>query len=128
MKGICLSLKTVVSDFLFFNFHNIFFLFKVGSQFSALKSVCVQPPFSGTLPVFFANFFTYSESPFNSLIDEGLKCKNYPMGIEVMAVLKKLLADARIDSARGGHHHQTCLLYTSPSPRDRSLSRMPSSA
>ena len=24
--------------------------------------------------------------------------------------------------------HQTCLLYTSPSPRDRSVSRMPSSA
>ena len=24
--------------------------------------------------------------------------------------------------------HNTCLLYTSPSPRDRSLSRMPSSA
>ena len=46
-------------------------------------------------------FFTYSESPFNSLIDEGLKCKNYPMGIEVMAVLKKLLANARIGSPRG---------------------------
>ena len=26
------------------------------------------------------------------------------------------------------HRLQTCLLYTSPSPRDRSLSRMPSSA
>ena len=25
-------------------------------------------------------------------------------------------------------HYKTCLLYTSPSPRDRSLSRMPSSA
>ena len=25
-------------------------------------------------------------------------------------------------------HHQTCLLYTSPSPRDLSTSRMPSSA
>ena len=25
-------------------------------------------------------------------------------------------------------HKQVCLLYTSPSPRDRSLSRMPSSA
>ena len=28
------------------------------------------------------------------------------MGIEVMAVLKKLLANARIRSSRGGHHHQ----------------------
>ena len=27
-----------------------------------------------------------------------------------------------------GHEQYTCLLYTSPSPRDRSLSRMPSSA
>ena len=26
------------------------------------------------------------------------------------------------------HNYQTCLLYTSPSPRDRLLSRMPSSA
>ena len=26
------------------------------------------------------------------------------------------------------HEHNDCLLYTSPSPRDRSLSRMPSSA
>ena len=27
-----------------------------------------------------------------------------------------------------GHHYQRCLLYTSPSPRDRQKSRMPSSA
>ena len=26
------------------------------------------------------------------------------------------------------HHHENCLLYTSPSPRDGTLSRMPSSA
>ena len=26
------------------------------------------------------------------------------------------------------YHHKTCLLYTSPSPRDLSTSRMPSSA
>ena len=31
---------------------------------------------------------------------------------------------------RGNHYHKnsTCLLYTSPSPRDRTRSRMPSSA
>ena len=29
---------------------------------------------------------------------------------------------------RGGELHSTCLLYTSPSPRDRQKSRMPSSA
>ena len=29
---------------------------------------------------------------------------------------------------RGGSNHEPCLLYTSPSPRDRTRSRMPSSA
>ena len=28
----------------------------------------------------------------------------------------------------GGNNAETCLLYTSPSPRDKRLSRMPSSA
>ena len=32
------------------------------------------------------------------------------------------------ESPRGRHFHQGCLLYTSPSPRDGLLSRMPSSA
>ena len=104
MKGICLSKKTIGSDFLFFNFHNFTFPFKVGSTFSALKSVCVQPPFTGTLADFFANFFTYSESPINSLIDKGLKCKNYSRGIGVMTVSKKLLANPRISSSRALHH------------------------
>ena len=36
---------------------------------------------------------------------------------------------SRYASAPGAaHHHGTCLLYTSPSPRDRQKSRMPSSA
>ena len=33
-----------------------------------------------------------------------------------------------VHEAVPGHHHQICLLYTSPSPRDLSTSRMPSSA
>ena len=32
------------------------------------------------------------------------------------------------DGVHRGAHHSTCLLYTSPSPRDGLLSRMPSSA
>ena len=32
------------------------------------------------------------------------------------------------DAADGEHYEWTCLLYTSPSPRDRTRSRMPSSA
>ena len=38
------------------------------------------------------------------------------------------LRDAFITASPYAHWRQTCLLYTSPSPRDRSLSRMPSSA
>ena len=33
-----------------------------------------------------------------------------------------------IQSAAANAQHQDCLLYTSPSPRDRTRSRMPSSA
>ena len=40
-------------------------------------------------------FYIYSESPFNFLIGEGLNCKNYPLGIEVMPSLplKAMLPD-----------------------------------
>ena len=37
------------------------------------------------------------------------------------------MADRRVQT-RGWHNVTTCLLYTSPSPRDRTRSRMPSSA
>ena len=33
-----------------------------------------------------------------------------------------------VSISRSGGRNNNCLLYTSPSPRDRSLSRMPSSA
>ena len=34
----------------------------------------------------------------------------------------------KLQSSNCGKHHKCCLLYTSPSPRDGLLSRMPSSA
>ena len=48
--------------------------------------------------------------------------------------LVKLLVDnfkdevGNLDLSRLNQTHPTCLLYTSPSPRDRQKSRMPSSA
>ena len=43
--------------------------------------------------------------------------------------VRALLAAPRARlGARGGLEHVACLLYTSPSPRDATLSRMPSSA
>ena len=51
---------------------------------------------------------------------------------------RKLLIDKNVDFEEGGHSInilsecgtlvKSCLLYTSPSPRDATLSRMPSSA
>ena len=48
----------------------------------------------------------------------------------ILAVLIGVIAAATVGSAVGLHAamDRSCLLYTSPSPRDRSLSRMPSSA
>ena len=34
----------------------------------------------------------------------------------------------KLEISRTSHPYYTCLLYTSPSPRDRNVSRMPSSA
>ena len=36
--------------------------------------------------------------------------------------------DVKADVVLPYNHHSNCLLYTSPSPRDGSISRMPSSA
>src|SRR5664279_3254798 len=37
-----------------------------------------------------------------------------------------LLNGMRLNDPQSGHHNMDCLLYTSPSPRDGLLSRMPS--
>ena len=44
--------------------------------------------------------------------------------------MNALLGDTNLDSVRDDLYDtdKACLLYTSPSPRDRSISRMPSSA
>ena len=53
-----------------------------------------------------------------SLIPEGRRLFPY------MSVLENLNLGAYLQSSKA----EICLLYTSPSPRDRSVSRMPSSA
>ena len=48
---------------------------------------------------------------------------------EQLNVLKKIPHSCKFGGATGNFNaHQVCLLYTSPSPRDLSTSRMPSSA
>ena len=43
-------------------------------------------------------------------------------------VSPKIIEDPRKDFVMYGEDNNFCLLYTSPSPRDRTRSRMPSSA
>ena len=40
----------------------------------------------------------------------------------------RAIAEVRLDGIASGEVRQACLLYTSPSPRDKRQSRMPSSA
>ena len=95
----------------------IFDFWKFITSLSPLKWEVSYPRKSGFLfnldllalwLIFFANFLH---------ILKGLKCKKYSMDIEVMTVWKKLLADARIGSSRGGHHqyhkhsNPTIILY-----------------
>ena len=56
----------------------------------------------------------------------GQKTFREKLGIDVMAQLKALVRKAH--GREDGPEMETCLLYTSPSPRDLSTSRMPSSA
>ena len=42
--------------------------------------------------------------------------------------MQSYLDEARLRGDASGNYSQLCLLYTSPSPRDRQKSRMPSSA
>ena len=65
---------------------------------------------------------------YGSLTVEAIHCEKRPPEElpETFAFLK--IHDAKLDGEGGDGELETCLLYTSPSPRDLSTSRMPSSA
>ena len=58
-----------------------------------------------------------------SLCFRAMDSSNYDVRCDVAKLLGRLLAATQTPQAA-----QRCLLYTSPSPRDRQKSRMPSSA
>ena len=47
---------------------------------------------------------------------------------EYLSTLKSKFKDVELEFFQSNHEGEFCLLYTSPSPRDDELSRMPSSA
>ena len=61
----------------------------------------------------------------------GLGYVGLPLAVEFskkFPVVGFDINNTRVNELNNGHDVTLCLLYTSPSPRDRSLSRMPSSA
>ena len=61
------------------------------------------------------------------IIHRDLTAKNVLLTSSLVAKITDL-GNSRIVNLQPGQLAQTCLLYTSPSPRDATLSRMPSSA
>ena len=65
---------------------------------------------------------------FNALTSAGAASANYPFCTIDPNVGKVDVPDPRLQVLDDFVKAQRCLLYTSPSPRDRTRSRMPSSA
>ena len=64
------------------------------------------------------------QSPIAVRVNSDIKVSPQNLGSEDMdQLLLELLGEEKLNE-----FNQTCLLYTSPSPRDRQKSRMPSSA
>ena len=72
-----------------------------------------EPSWPGTGP------FQPSIRPFHRLLPDHVEIASFPYRVSVWVGLFPLPSESPLT---------TCLLYTSPSPRDATLSRMPSSA
>ena len=80
------------------------------------------------------NQSTVIKEAINSLLDEGVTDKQdiYSKVVDKLGVprptVRRVARDLRNELLTKIKILQSCLLYTSPSPRDATLSRMPSSA
>ena len=85
------------------------------------------------------NSYNLKAIPYGVMIDEAGRMVKSPFNInvakkETIAMLEKWLSDPTYNATLLRNlkplskSPNTCLLYTSPSPRDRTRSRMPSSA
>ena len=92
----------------------------------AAQKVVISKDLKADLQAFFASM---SYDKLFILTDTNTQEKCYPLIKDIPA-----LQDTPVITVQAGDTHKDieqvayCLLYTSPSPRDRSLSRMPSSA
>ena len=81
------------------------------------------------LPLLWHNNTTWDENLIGKMTEDenGMKIAD-PVATEAVERFKEWIADVpRLKELRFTRY-QDCLLYTSPSPRDRQKSRMPSSA
>ena len=74
---------------------------------------------------FTPDYFEYSESYFKDFLNDPKNLENKKSEFFIPLMVNKLIKDG---TATVKVLDTTCLLYTSPSPRDRTRSRMPSSA
>ena len=108
------------------------FQYKTAVITNLLENWNSKPEFSNALHVIGANSWieeltlknnTFYEQYFTKAISSVPKAQSNKMKADIKAVFEELITDttsfARVSP---------CLLYTSPSPRDRTRSRMPSSA
>ena len=88
--------------------------------------MCLHSPGSGIAGLMYHQLLSFlpSEKESSILIKSLIPCR-VSVGLEILKECSSALMDAK---SRSHVRHMTCLLYTSPSPRDRTRSRMPSSA
>ena len=77
----------------------------------------------------------YQSGPTSLVLERGLRKlldyeaeENRRLLIQLTSDLRAFEEEHHLTSSTFYHRYMTCLLYTSPSPRDRTRSRMPSSA
>ena len=103
------------------------------SLFAALLELAESSPFAVRAYARAAELIRSTPAPVADLVREGRIRELRGIGLGIESKLRELVATGEIAELRALQEELPpelccCLLYTSPSPRDRQKSRMPSSA